>query len=179
MGAAGPGAISGARARDNSSLCTHALPDATSSTSPNSDERKRNLGTNIIRTPGFRVCRERYRAAVADTNTFSLFASFLLRHCYPAQNLPAFVPDWKSRDFCIEIVTRGYSRDEPNEIERKISRLGWVLKALWAERTTHSDIAKDLSIPMKEVSALLFGVLSTSVSGNPHHNPSQLFESSK
>jgi hypothetical protein len=70
--------------------------------------------------------------------------------------------DWKNRDFCIEIARKGYNRDEPNEIERERS-IVWekVLKALWAEKTTHFDMAKELFLPVSEVSDLLFGVLNT------------------
>lgn len=72
------------------------------------------------------------------------------------------ISDWKNRDFCIEISTKGYNRDEPSGIEREQS-IVWekVLKTLWSEKTTHADIAKDLHLPIEEVSDLLFGVLST------------------
>jgi Zn-dependent peptidase ImmA (M78 family) len=78
------------------------------------------------------------------------------------------ITDWKNRDFCIEIAGKGFNKDEPNEIEREKS-LVWekVLKALWAEKITHLDIARDLNLPDAEVSDLLFGVLSTSDSGKP------------
>ena len=55
------------------------------------------------------------------------------------------VSDWKNRDFCIEIATKGYNRNEPNGIQREKSVV-WekVLKTLWAEGMTHNDIAQDL-----------------------------------
>lgn len=80
--------------------------------------------------------------------------------------------DWKNRDFCIEISKRGYNQNEPNGIEREKSVV-WekVLKTLWRENTTHLDIAHELSIPVSEVSDLLFGVLVGEATGAP--NPGQ------
>jgi Zn-dependent peptidase ImmA (M78 family) len=73
------------------------------------------------------------------------------------------ISDWKYRDFCIEISTKGYRKNEPLGIEREQSVM-WrkVLKALWAEKTTHDDIARALDIPTSEISDLLFGVLNNS-----------------
>lgn len=67
---------------------------------------------------------------------------------------------WKNRDLCIEIAKRGFHKTEPDGIPREKSVL-WdkVLKALWSEKTTHSDIAKDISLPTEEVADLLFGIL--------------------
>ncbi|MGH7989446.1 MAG: helix-turn-helix domain-containing protein [Limisphaerales bacterium] len=72
------------------------------------------------------------------------------------------ISDWKYRGFCIEIMKRGYNKNEPDEIEREKSVV-WdkVLKTLWAERTTPSDIADQLHLPESELSDLLCGVLST------------------
>jgi Zn-dependent peptidase ImmA (M78 family) len=68
--------------------------------------------------------------------------------------------DWKYRDFCISIASKGYNKDEPEPIEREQSVV-WskVLTALWAEKTTHVEIAEQLHLPVAEVSALLFGLL--------------------
>ncbi len=70
------------------------------------------------------------------------------------------VSDWKNRDFCIAISTNHYNTNEPYSIKRENS-LVWekVLRILWAEKTTHFDIAKELHIPESELSDLLFGVL--------------------
>jgi Zn-dependent peptidase ImmA (M78 family) len=78
------------------------------------------------------------------------------------------ISDWRNRDFCIEIAKHGYNRTEPAPIERERSLL-WekVLKALWAENTTHIDLANELHLPVSEVSELLFGVLSPSKSLKP------------
>lgn len=73
--------------------------------------------------------------------------------------------DWKYRDFCIEMATKGYHRTEPKGIERERSVV-WdkVLKSLWAEKTTQDDIARALDIPSSEIGDLLFEVMSA---GNP------------
>jgi Zn-dependent peptidase ImmA (M78 family)/DNA-binding XRE family transcriptional regulator len=75
------------------------------------------------------------------------------------------ISDWKYRDFFKAMAMRGYNKREPNEIERERSSvLEKVLKSLWAEKTTHLDIANDLALPVDEVEGLLFGVL------NPTNN---------
>jgi len=76
--------------------------------------------------------------------------------------------DWKNRDFCIEIGRRNFNKKEPNEIERENSRV-WekVLQTLWAEKTTHVDIAAELNIPVREVTDLLFGMLKASGPSGP------------
>jgi Zn-dependent peptidase ImmA (M78 family) len=70
------------------------------------------------------------------------------------------ISDWKYRDFCIEMSTRGYHREEPFPIDREQSVV-WqkVLRALWAEKTTQAHIARDLSLPEDEVNGLIFGVV--------------------
>lgn len=81
--------------------------------------------------------------------------------------------EWKNREFCIEIVKRGYNKSEPKGIERERSSI-WakVLQTLWAEKSTHVEIAKDLHIPTQEVYDLLFGVLPTADPGK-HPLPPQ------
>lgn len=68
--------------------------------------------------------------------------------------------EWRYRDLCIEIAKRGYNSSEPMGIEREVSAV-WkkVLSALWAEGTTHEEIAKAISIPESELTTLLFGIL--------------------
>lgn len=70
------------------------------------------------------------------------------------------ISDWRYRDFCIEIAKRRYNKEEPNGIARERSVV-WekVLRALWAERTTQRDIARELSIPEAELNGLIFGIL--------------------
>jgi Zn-dependent peptidase ImmA (M78 family)/transcriptional regulator with XRE-family HTH domain len=74
------------------------------------------------------------------------------------------ITDWRYRELCIEIARKGYRTKEPNGIAREKSVV-WdkVIKSLWSEGTTHTDIARDLSIPSSEVAELLFGVLNNSV----------------
>lgn len=76
------------------------------------------------------------------------------------------ISDWKNRDFCIQIAKRGYNKHEPDEIEREKSVV-WekILKTLWGEKTTHHDIANDLSLPVSEIVDLLFGLLNTAAGG--------------
>jgi Zn-dependent peptidase ImmA (M78 family) len=68
--------------------------------------------------------------------------------------------EWKNRELCIEIAKRGYHKAEPSGIDRERSSV-WekVLQNLWAEQTTQAEIAKDINVPVEEVSDLLFGVL--------------------
>ena len=70
------------------------------------------------------------------------------------------ISDWKYREFCIEIARKGYRTKEPNGIGREKSVV-WdkVIKMLWSEKTTHTDIANDLSIPVAEVAELLLAFL--------------------
>lgn len=79
---------------------------------------------------------------------------------YRAHKL-GMITDWKNRDFRIPITKNGYHKSEPEPIEREQSVV-WekVLKALWAENTTHFEIAEQLALPVSELSDLLFGVLS-------------------
>ena len=70
------------------------------------------------------------------------------------------ISDWRYRDFCIEIATRGYNREEPNPLPREKSVV-WekVLKALWSEKTTQVHVARELAIPESEINGLIFSVL--------------------
>lgn len=72
--------------------------------------------------------------------------------------------DWKYRDLCIEIATRGYNKTEPRPIERERSVV-WekVLKSLWLDRMTAADIARQLNVPEEEVNGLIFAVTTPSV----------------
>jgi Zn-dependent peptidase ImmA (M78 family) len=69
------------------------------------------------------------------------------------------ISDWKYRDLCIEISTKGYNKNEPFPTDRERSVV-WqkVLRALWAEKTTQGHIARDLFLPEEEISGLIFGV---------------------
>lgn len=78
--------------------------------------------------------------------------------------------DWRNRDFCIQISQKGYRKKEPEGISREKSMV-WekILKLLWAEKKTFRVIAQDLHIPEAEVSAFIYGVLTTG--NNPPSPP--------
>ena len=69
--------------------------------------------------------------------------------------------DWQYRMFCINSTNLGYRRAEPFGISRERS-IVWekVLTALWNERVTKSDIAKNLNVLPDEIENLLFGLAS-------------------
>jgi Zn-dependent peptidase ImmA (M78 family)/DNA-binding XRE family transcriptional regulator len=94
------------------------------------------------------TAKKRWRVSLAALN-------------YRAHKL-GIISDWKNRDFCISIVKSGYNKNEPEPIQREQS-IVWekVLKSLWADNTTHHEIAEELTLPISEVSDLLFGVLSS------------------
>jgi Zn-dependent peptidase ImmA (M78 family) len=68
------------------------------------------------------------------------------------------VSDWRYRGFYIELNKVG-RHVEPNGIEPESSQV-WIkiLTALWREGTALGHIAKELAIPEKELSNLLFGI---------------------
>ena len=76
---------------------------------------------------------------------------------------------WRYRDFCIELTKRGFHREEPNPIPREQSVV-WtkVLAALWAEKTTQTHIARDLSVPESELNDLIFGIAHAGMSKRPN-----------
>lgn len=82
--------------------------------------------------------------------------------CY-RMHKEGLLSDWRYRDLCIQIRSR-FKDTEPNGIAREKSVVwGKVMQSLWAEKITQLDIAKDLALPHREVSALIFGVLSEGV----------------
>lgn len=76
--------------------------------------------------------------------------------------------DWRNRDLCIQISREGYHKNEPASIERERSMV-WekILKLLWAEKKTFRVIADDLDLPESEVSALIYGVVTSGVTPSP------------
>jgi Zn-dependent peptidase ImmA (M78 family) len=77
------------------------------------------------------------------------------------------VSDWRYRGFYIELNKIDRTA-EPNGIEAETS-LVWakIMKALWREGTTLGHIAKELCVPEKELSNLLFGIASPVVDSPP------------
>lgn len=74
------------------------------------------------------------------------------------------ISDWRYRDFCIELSKRGHNRNEPQSIDRERSVV-WekVLRSLWSEKITLSDVAQYLAVPHSEISGLVFGIVSQQV----------------
>jgi len=76
------------------------------------------------------------------------------------------VTDWHYRSLCIDIATRGYRKQEPNEAPREISQvLAKVFAALRAEGIGKEDIAHALHVPAREIDQLVFGLALTSLAG--------------
>lgn len=69
------------------------------------------------------------------------------------------------RSICIELSRRGYRSSEKGGVERETSKL-WrkVFEALWAERTTKNDVARQLGIPLDELEGLIWNL-----AGAPTH----------
>jgi len=72
------------------------------------------------------------------------------------------ISDWQYRTFCIQINSR-YKNAEPNGLAREISVV-WkkVFQELWKDGKTREDICKDLSIPQRELEALVFSLVDSS-----------------
>jgi Zn-dependent peptidase ImmA (M78 family) len=68
---------------------------------------------------------------------------------------------WQYRMFCMDATEKGYRRAEPYGMARELSVV-WhkVLTALWKERTTKTEIARSLYLPLEEIENLLFGLAS-------------------
>jgi Zn-dependent peptidase ImmA (M78 family)/DNA-binding XRE family transcriptional regulator len=74
--------------------------------------------------------------------------------------------DWQYRSIFIEISRKGYRTNEPREIPRETSQvLAKVLRSLRAERLSQSQIARELSIPVEELSKMAFGLVLTPLNG--------------
>ncbi|MEM7621485.1 MAG: XRE family transcriptional regulator [Pseudomonadota bacterium] len=79
----------------------------------------------------------------------------------------SLLTDWQYRSACIELDRRGYRNNEPDGIEREYSTV-WqkVFEQLWAERKTRDNIANDLYLPVKEIDALVFGLIGNALPKN-------------
>ena len=74
--------------------------------------------------------------------------------------------DWHYRTLCIEIASRGYRKNEPEEAHRETSQLlAKVFAALRDESVKKGDIADELCVPSEEIEQLVFGLTITGVSG--------------
>lgn len=67
--------------------------------------------------------------------------------------------DYQYKSLVIELSRRGYRSGEPVGVEREHS-IVWrkVLTQLWSEKVTREDIARDLSLPLDEIQALLWSL---------------------
>ena len=73
--------------------------------------------------------------------------------------------DWQYRGICIEIAKRGKSF-EPNEAPREISMvLPKLFSALAEEGLSRTKIAEELTMPVKELEQLVFGLVMTGLEG--------------
>lgn len=85
------------------------------------------------------------------------------------------ISDWKYRDMCIEISSRGYNKKEPESIDRETS-IVWekVMRTIWAEKITQKNIAIDLALPDREVNDLIFGMVATKTISQINQKPLSL-----
>lgn len=74
--------------------------------------------------------------------------------------------DWHYRTLCIEIASRGYRKQEPEEAPRETSQvLAKVFAALRDESVAKRDIAAQLRITSEEIEQLVFGLTITGLTG--------------
>ena len=70
------------------------------------------------------------------------------------------ISEWHYRTLCIEINKRGFHKKEPNGIERETSQiLNKVFTALWSEKVTRADVARQLCMSQDDLDALVFKVM--------------------
>ncbi len=64
--------------------------------------------------------------------------------------------DWQYKSICIELGKRGFRSGEPGGIEREESVV-WrkIFSQLWSEKTTKSDVAEALNIPLDELEGIV------------------------
>jgi Zn-dependent peptidase ImmA (M78 family)/DNA-binding XRE family transcriptional regulator len=78
----------------------------------------------------------------------------------------SMLSEWQYRTFCIQIASKGYRLNEPNEAPRETSLiLPKVFDALRNEGITRSRVARELSVPQSELEQLVFGLAMTVVEG--------------
>jgi len=83
------------------------------------------------------------------------------------------ITDWNYRSLYIEIGKRGYRKEEPNSSPRESSQLlRKVLESLRFEGIGKQEIADAISVRVKEVEELIFGLALTDVSQTGARIPS-------
>lgn len=79
--------------------------------------------------------------------------------------------DWHYRSLCIEIASRGYRGQEPNEAQRETSQvLAKVFAALREESISKESIADDLCVFAEEIEQLVFGLALTGLTSTSGAN---------
>lgn len=68
--------------------------------------------------------------------------------------------EWEYRGLCIEIQKAGYRTKEPDGIAPEISRV-WsqVFADLRSKKVSKTDLAREMSIPAREIDSLVFGLV--------------------
>lgn len=82
--------------------------------------------------------------------------------------------EWQYRTLCIQIAESGYKRREPQPCARETSQvLKKAFDMLREEGVTRSSVAAELRIPIRELEALIFGLVIIGMQGgNPSPRPS-------
>ena len=76
------------------------------------------------------------------------------------------VSEWHYRALSIEIQQRGYRKAEPESMEREMSAaLASAFSQLRDDGITKHDVARNLSIPLGELNAIVFGLIIGAVNG--------------
>ena len=78
------------------------------------------------------------------------------------------ISEWHYKSLCMDIGKRGFRTQEPDEANRESSAvLQAILRDLYQnDGLSKGDIAKELSVPVDEIDALLFGLTLHGIQGN-------------
>lgn len=92
---------------------------------------------------------------ITAKSRWGVSVSALARNAFEA----GLVSDWHYRELCRAISANGYRKTEPNSRDREGSVL-WkkVFTALWNDRLTKDNVARELHLPSDEIEALLGGL---------------------
>jgi Zn-dependent peptidase ImmA (M78 family) len=72
--------------------------------------------------------------------------------------------DWQYRHLCVELARRGYRRTEPEPLPRETSQiLAKVFAQLRSEGVSKASVAQELNLTPRDLDALVFGLVVTSV----------------
>lgn len=91
------------------------------------------------------------------------------------------ITEWTYRNICIDIAKNGYRTNEPESIERETSQLlSKVFDFLQSQKYSRTDLAKSLSLSVRDINALTFqltriSILSrNNIATQPLHSPPKL-----